>query len=83
MDKQLEIRRLLAKNGEMTLDQITDQVPFDYYWNAKFYVGQILSRMVKGGQVIRIKPGVFRLNEKYTGNSLKDRHLAENQIKLF
>ncbi len=82
MDKQREIRKLLAKNKEMTLDQIGEQVPFGYYCNGSKHLGAILSRMVKSRQVIRIKPGVFRINPDYQGPK-RPGGPKPNQYQLF
>ena len=83
MDKQREIRKLLAENGDMTLGQIVDRVPFGYYCNASKHVGDICSRMVKTKLILRVKKGVFRLNGKFVGGEQQGCNFNENQTSLF
>ncbi len=44
-----------------TLDEITKAVPINYYCNAKFHIGNILSRMVKAKIIVRVKKGTYAL----------------------
>jgi hypothetical protein len=49
------------KNAEsFTLTEAVNLVGKFYYCNERFHVGNILSRMVKGGVLIRLKKGVFK-----------------------
>ncbi|HAT81221.1 MAG TPA: hypothetical protein DCS17_07510 [Flavobacterium sp.] len=66
MSHQTEIKAFLSTVNEATLSEINANVAFaqSYYHNAKLYVGQVLTRMVANGSVIRVKKGVFRLATK-------------------
>lgn len=56
--KQSQILRYCKANGGITKKQAVVLID-DYYHNADFLVGQILSRMVNAGLLTRVKPGVF------------------------
>ena len=60
MDKQAEVLKYLRTVDEATLDDIYKNVPFGYYCNENKHLGALMSRMVKVGRVVRVKPGVFR-----------------------
>jgi len=50
----------LAKNGEFTKQEAVALIG-DNYNSAEKYVGEVLSRMVESGLIIRVRNGVFRL----------------------
>lgn len=53
----------LAKDmgGTITSSVIVEALGGAYFRNPEKYVGDIVSRMVKSGLLIRVKPGAFRL----------------------
>lgn len=59
MNKQDEILKYLRTVPQATLSEIYDNVPFGYYCNELKHLGEILSRMVKKGIIVRVKKGVF------------------------
>ena len=63
-DKQSKIIAALItqKPKPLTTDDAVELIG-DYYCNARFHTGNILSRMVKAGLIYRIKRGVFGLPE--------------------
>lgn len=56
------IREIQRLGGEATADQLCERFAVGYYANGKKYVLAIVSTLVKQRKLIRIKPGVFRLN---------------------
>lgn len=79
MNKQTEILKLLRPKETMTFQEIVDQAPFGYYRNAKHYIGQILTSMVRNGKIKRVKRGVY----KYVKDVIiKKDYVDPNQIKL-
>lgn len=59
MTKQEEVLKYLRTVPQANLSEIYDNVSFGYYCNEMKHLGEILSRMVKKGTVIRVKKGVF------------------------
>lgn len=54
-----------AKAGDqITKKECVEKYKGWYYANAQKYVGEALSRLVKSGKLIRVKPGVFALKNK-------------------
>lgn len=53
----------LAQNmdGTVVSSAIVEALGGQYYSNPEKHVGDIVSRMVKSGLLIRVRPGVFRL----------------------
>lgn len=47
--------------GTVVSSTIVEALGGAYFRNPEKYVGDIVSRMVKSGLLIRVKPGVFRL----------------------
>lgn len=60
MTKPQEIQKYLMSVESATLEEIYRNVSFTYYANHAKHLGEILSRMVKSGQIERVKKGVFR-----------------------
>ena len=60
MTKQNEISRFLKTVPFANIEKIYKNVSFSYHCNEHKYLGEILSRMVKNGQIERIKKGTFR-----------------------
>lgn len=46
----------------ITMDDLDENFGHAYYCNARFHLGNMMSRMVKNGEFIRIKKGVYKLN---------------------
>jgi hypothetical protein len=46
------------------------------------HFGQVMSRLVKDGKVIRIKPGVFKL-AKFGEGEIRAKEEIKNQLNLF
>lgn len=57
---QLAVMDLFKKKSEITLSDAVGVLGKHYYANARFHVAMVLSRMVKRGLIVRIKPGHFR-----------------------
>lgn len=71
--EQKEILSLLHQNGgTLTKKQVVDSLD-GYFCNGAHHIGERLSRMVSAGFLIRVKPGVFQINEAQD----------ENQTTLF
>lgn len=72
--KQRKIVEYARQNDNtITKKQACKLIPF--YINTEKHVGDILSRMVKSGMLIRVKLGVYKLS---TGQKL-----AKNQTEIF
>jgi hypothetical protein len=80
-NKQKEILQYLLTVDEANLEDIYNKVSFSYYYNWKKHLGSILSTMVKNGNVIRVKRGVFKINEAQT-KAVKQ-SVNPNQTTLF
>jgi predicted transcriptional regulator of viral defense system len=48
-------------NEHITTKECIEKYKTWYYANAKKYVGEALSRLVKSGKLVRVKQGVFAL----------------------
>lgn len=62
--KQAVVMSALKKKGTLTLTEAVDLIGGNVYTNRRFHVGNVLSRMVERGMIVRVKPGLFRLPEK-------------------
>ena len=62
MNHQTTIINYLKTVETATLSNIYNNIDKSYYANWQKHVGAIMSRLVKGGKVIRVKKGVFKLN---------------------
>ena len=79
--EQKQIMAILQANGgEVTKAQVVESIGGNYYCNGDKHVGDRLSRMVKSGMLIRVKPGVFKIG---TGKKSKPEIVAEGQTTLF
>lgn len=77
-DKQRKIFDYCKENGFITKATVNDMLAGQYYHNGKKYVGEILTRMLKQGLLIRKSRGVYKLG------SLEPKiYTDKNQIKLF
>lgn len=79
-DKQREILDFAYEHGEITKKEAIVLIGGSYYCNSDKHVGDILSRLVKAGNLIRIKPGLFKIG---TGKPQKKQTPAPNQQSLF
>jgi hypothetical protein len=63
-DSQEAIIKLCQANGgNLTKKQVVDAFGHWYYANAAFHIGNMISRMVNAGLLIRVKNGVFKLGK--------------------
>lgn len=67
----------ISNNNEVTKKDAMSLINTHYH-NGDKHVGECLSRMVKSGILIRIKPGNFKL-----GSRIKPTLEIKNQQKLF
>jgi len=51
-----------AQDHTITMDNLDTNFGNAYYCNSRFHLGNMMSRMVKNGQFIRLKKGVYKLN---------------------
>jgi len=90
MDKRLIILNFAKQNGgNVTKKQALQLIGGYYYCNAAKYVGEILSKLVNNKTLIRIKPGVFKINDFHMVNMdgilrqfQPKQTESKNQIKL-
>lgn len=73
---QQQVLDYLAIAEVAPISEIYDHCNVNYYANASKHFGALLSRMVKNGQLERVKNGVFRIAEK------KPKVQEENQNEL-
>ncbi len=74
--KQAYILKMISESESRTVTKKQVCEKIRYYHNTEFYVGQILSSMVKQGMLIRIKNGLFK-----RGSMVKEPD--KNQTNLF
>lgn len=64
--KQKTIILFAHKNdGYISKQEAVEQIGGFYYNNADKYVGEVLSRMVKAGILVRFKIGHYKLNDTF------------------
>ena len=68
------------RGGTITKKEIVEMYGRCYFYNGAKHLGDILSRMVKSGLLIREKPGVFKVGK---GKKIKPATIVENQSSLF
>lgn len=81
-DKQLEVINYLKTVEQADIHQIYRAVSFSYYCNYQKYIGEICSRLVEDGRIIRVKKGIFKFNEDYKPK-VKAEHNNQQQGSLF
>jgi len=59
--KQKAVLNYLAKTPTITISEAVSLCGRDVYDNHAKHTGKLLSRMVKRGQIVRQKPGIFAL----------------------
>jgi len=62
--KQSAIMGAIRKSGSITKKEAVALIGRDYYCNAPFHVGNVLSRMVNAGMIRRVKNGLFTSHNK-------------------
>ena len=73
---------LESNDHTITMDDLEDSFGGNYYCNARFHLGQMMSRMIKSGEFVRIKKGVYKLNFAPIVKT-KNVNIDPNQSKLF
>lgn len=61
--KQQAILDKCRQDGQITSQTAYQLLAAYYYHNHEKYIGEILSRMVKSGKLMRVKPGLFQLGK--------------------
>ena len=78
-------KQIIAKaneqGGQITKADAVTLIGGTYYCNGDKHTGDVLSRMVKRKILIRIKPGVFRVNP-HASKIDNDEIYNPNQLKL-
>ena len=69
-----------AHGGECTKADIVAKLGGNYYCNGDKHVGDRISRMVKSGLLIRLKPGLYKIGK---GKKSNPSTIAEGQTSLF
>ena len=82
MSKNKAILNHLRKVESATLSELYNISDYSYYCNWESNFGKVMSRLVKSGFVVRIKPGLFKLAESNPPQS-KSIPEIENQVNLF
>lgn len=59
--KQQALLDRCRQDGQITSQTAYEMLSAYYYHNHEKYIGEILSRMVKSGKFIRVKPRLFQL----------------------
>jgi len=72
------LRECKNLGGTITKKDAVRLIGQDYYSHAEKYVGDVLSRMVDAGFLVRVKPGTFKL-----GKVGKAEKADNNQTELF
>ena len=79
--KQRQILAMFTDSSStVTKKGIVNKFGGHYYYAASKYIGEILSRMVEGGLLERVKPGVFKLGKGKPGKAQNE---DKNQMSLF
>jgi len=72
-----------ANGGTITKKQIVESYGRCYFHNGAKHLGEILSRMVNSGLLIREKPGVFTVGTGKKNKPSKEAEYLANQTTLF
>lgn len=76
--KQATIINYLRGHDDITLDKAVELIGHGIYYNHRKYVGLTLSRMVKQGHIVRVKPGLFTLPSRHYCPDLDYAAISEN-----
>lgn len=65
-DQRAQILELIRTCGTSTITtaEAIQHAGGAYYCNASFHIGQILTRLVKNGQLVRVNRGIYAINTK-------------------
>lgn len=77
--KQQAILDYARQHGQITSNNAYQLLNSFYYHNHEKYIGEILSRMVNAGKLVRIKTGVFEIGNGKVNTEL----VIKNQESLF
>ena len=76
------INKANAQDGNITKREAVDLIGHCYYSNPDKNTGDVLSRMVKNKILIRLKPGIFKVNTS-SDRSKNTKILNPDQQQLF
>lgn len=81
MDRRNDVLKFFNgdKTKEYSKQEIIKGAGLYYYHNGNKHAGDVLSRMVKSGLLIRVKNGVFKLG---SGNKKQNIVINPNQLDL-
>lgn len=79
-DKQKAVITFCLSNGNKITKRDAMGLINTHYHNGEKHVGEVLSRMVNAGLLIRIKPGLFELGK---GTKCLPATVVQNQVNLF
>lgn len=79
-EKQKAVVNFCLQNNNRITKKEAMTIINDHYCNGAKHVGEVLSRMVKTGMLIREKPGVFILGKGKRSNPTK---VYDNQPTIF
>lgn len=79
-EKQIKVIEFCRQNNNTITKKDAMGLINTHYCNGEKHVGDCLSRMVKAGLLIRVKPGHFTLG---SGTKNKPSTIVKNQINLF
>jgi hypothetical protein len=77
-----EIINHLNSVESATLSELYIVSKYNYYANWTKHFGQVMTRLVKGGLVERVKPGVFRIGTSGK-KQVRNSEINSNQLGLF
>lgn len=84
MDRQKEVLNAFKEGEVLSKNQIKERSGISYYYNTDKHLGDVLSRMVKNGLLIRIKKGYYQwLGRTVPNHKAKEIIQPKNQTKLF
>lgn len=80
-EKQLSIIDYLKRKGNTKKAELYVNSKFIYYHNWEKHFGEVLSRLVKSGHIIRVSKGVYAFNEE-ANSKITTKEEQINQLKL-
>lgn len=82
MDRRKDVLKFFNgdRTKEYTKAEIIKGAGLYYYYNGDKHAGDVLSRMVKSGLLIRVKKGLFKLG---SGNKPNKELINPNQTNIF
>ena len=74
MERQVEVLKVFIDTEEvLSKKQIKEMTGISYYYNTDKHLGDVLSRMVKNGLLIRVRKGYF----KWSGSTVPNHRKTE------